>query len=94
MAPSEDPIEVGQFDDAPEEIESVPTAAVVTGRPAAAYIDIVQDHGDEQALDHEYPPISDDEEGDEDELFDEDEYYDDALRVEDEDWEVAERGMC
>ena len=94
MAPSEDLIEAGQFDDAPGEIEPSLPATVLTGRPVAAYIDTVQDHGDEQALDHEYPPISDDEEGDEDELFDEEEYYDDTVRVEDEDWEVAERGTC
>lgn len=91
MASVED-IEAGQFDDAPEG-EPVPTTTAA-GRPEAAYIDTVQDLGEEAVLDLEYPPTSDEEDGDGDELSEaEEEYYDDGLRVEDEDWEVAERGM-
>ncbi|KAF6755888.1 atypical/RIO/RIO1 protein kinase [Ephemerocybe angulata] len=83
-------IEEGQFDDAPGDIQ------LPTGRPEAAYIDTVSDHGEavntqEIILNHDYPPTSDDEdEYDDDEFLEEDEYYS-QTRVEDEDWEVAER---
>ncbi|KAJ2919172.1 hypothetical protein MD484_g1255, partial [Candolleomyces efflorescens] len=71
-------IEPGQFDDAPEDYNP---------RGDVAYIDTVQDHGEDQVLD--WPPSSD-EEDDEDSLLDEDEFFGDN-RVEDEDWEIAER---
>lgn len=80
-------VEPGQFDDAPE--------GEISGRGDVAYIDTVQDLGEPQTaavLEHEFPPSSDEEDEDEDDsLLDEDEYYD-QNRVEDEDWEVAERG--
>lgn len=77
-------VEPGQFDDAPEEIN---------GRGNVAYIDTV-DPSTEPQLDlddHAWPPSSDEEDEDHDSLLDEDDYYDDT-RVEDEDWDIAERG--
>jgi len=73
-------LEPGQFDDAPEDIVPTPQDT----RPDHAYIDTV----DPNDLDI----------GEEDEDFDEEDdsdFYDEAYetRVEDEDWENAERGM-
>ncbi|EAU85767.2 atypical/RIO/RIO1 protein kinase [Coprinopsis cinerea okayama7 len=76
-------VEPGQFDDAPEEIN---------GRGNVAYIDTV-DPSTEPQLDlddHAWPPSSDEEDEDHDSLLDEDDYYDNT-RVEDEDWDIAER---
>lgn len=75
-----DNVEPGQFDDAPEDYDP---------RGNVAYIDTVQDHGEDQVVD--LPPSSDEEDDDGDSLLDEDEFYNDT-RVEDEDWEIAERG--
>ncbi|RXW22501.1 hypothetical protein EST38_g3368 [Candolleomyces aberdarensis] len=76
---SVDNIAPGQFDDAPEGHDP---------RGNVAYIDTAQDHAEAQNLD--WPPSSDEEEDDGDSLLDEDEFYNDT-RVEDEDWEIAER---
>lgn len=93
--PPVEPVEDGQFDDAPEDartvqiVESIsqPAAAPVDPRGGHTYID------DAAPLD---PSInldwSEDEEISEDE-DDEDEYEDGIARVEDEDWEIAERGL-
>lgn len=71
------PIAPGQFDDAEENIQQVP-------RESNAYIDIYEPANDEVGLDW----VESSEDEDEDDI---DEEYDDS-RVEDEDWENAERG--
>lgn len=73
-------IDVGQFDDAPEDA-SIP--AVIT-RNGNAYIDT---HAPVIDADFEFPESSEDE----DDYNEDDEDYEDD-RVEDEDWENAERG--
>ncbi|VDC04442.1 unnamed protein product [Peniophora sp. CBMAI 1063] len=84
------PVEEGQFDDAPEDVQTaapVPQSATTApdSRGGHTYID------DDTPLD---PKInldwSEDEEVSEDE-DDEEEYEDGLARVEDEDWEIAER---
>ena len=77
MASIKPPIAPGQFDDAEENVQQVP-------REGNAYIDIYESANDAVGLD--WPESSEDEEED-----DIDEEYDDS-RVEDEDWENAERG--
>jgi len=71
------PIDPGQFDDAEENVQQVP-------RESDAYIDIYEPTNDEVGLDW----IESSQDEDEDDI---DEEYDDS-RVEDEDWENAERG--
>jgi hypothetical protein len=71
------PITPGQFDDAEENVQQVP-------RESNAYIDIYEPANDEVGLDW----LESSEDEDEDDI---DEGYDDS-RVEDEDWENAERG--
>lgn len=72
------PVEPGQFDDAPELQQNEQTL----NREGGAYID-TYDFEDDEDLDE-----------DDDEDFEEDldDTYNDN-RVEDEDWEIAERGM-
>lgn len=80
MASLAAPVEPGQFDDAPETHNSGET---VVNRDGSAYIDTY--HLDE---DGEF-----DDEDEDDDFEDEiDDTYDEN-RVEDEDWEIAERGM-
>ena len=93
MSPAE-PLEDGQFDDAPEDVQTSlsatpalqPMTASADPRGGHSYID------DDAPVD---PNInldwSEDEELSEDET-DEDEFENSFARVEDEDWEIAERG--
>ena len=69
----------GQFDDAPEDI-----------RGSVAYIDTAEpDISSLQEVNLEWPSSEEDE--DEDDVYEDEEYFDEG-RVEDEDWEIAERG--
>ncbi|KAH6912610.1 atypical/RIO/RIO1 protein kinase [Coprinopsis sp. MPI-PUGE-AT-0042] len=71
--------EGGQFEDAPEDF-----------RGNVAYIDTVQDNDlASQDPNLEWPSSEEEEEND-DNAYDEDDFYDEG-RVEDEDWEIAER---
>lgn len=94
MSPVET-IEDGQFDDAPEDAQTVqsgepiaqPAAAPVDPRGGHTYID--EDTTVDPNINLDW---SEDEEVSEDEEYEE-EYEDGIARVEDEDWEIAERGM-
>lgn len=77
MAPIIPPIDPGQFDDAEDDVQPAP-------RESNAYIDICEPANDEVGSDW----IESSQDEDEDDI---DEEYDDS-RVEDEDWENAERG--
>ncbi len=79
MASIAKPVDDGQFDDAPEQSQT----RQIT-REGNAYIDTYEPANDEATL--EWPETSEDEAEDES-----DEEYSDN-RVEDEDWENAERG--
>lgn len=79
MASLTSSIEPGQFDDAPEGQQDEQTLH----REGSAYIDTFDLSGDE---DSEGEPDGD---SDDDDM---DGTYDDENRVEDEDWEIAERG--
>ena len=75
--------EDGQFDDAVEDVTTTPIQpGSPTQRPPARYID------EEHLLEWSDPEDSDEDELEE--VFREDDYEDN--RVEDEDWEIAERG--
>lgn len=79
MASLTDSIEPGQFDDAPEGQQGEQTLH----REGNAYIDTFDLSGDEDSEDEPDGDSDDD---------DMDGTYDDENRVEDEDWEIAERG--
>lgn len=79
MASIVEPVDAGQFDDAPEQ----PQTHQIT-REGNAYIDTYVPANDEATLD--WPETSEDEAEDESD----EEYFEN--RVEDEDWENAERG--
>lgn len=87
-----EPIEEGQFDDAPEDAM---TAAFIDGRAQAgqSFIDDVEDKDEEHVL--EWSSSSEDEDEPDDFEAEEDALEHAAfeeLRAEDEDWEIAERG--
>ena len=93
MSPTE-PVEDGQFDDAPEDALTVPAQpvtqpAIVPVDPRGGHTYIDDDAPQEAGIDLDW---SDEDDISEDE-DDEDEFEDGMARVEDEDWEIAERGM-
>ena len=89
-----EPVEEGQFDDAPEDTTVAVPLEPVDGRAQAGhrYIDD-EDKDEEQLL--EWSSSSEDED-EPDEFEDEEDKMEHAafeeLRAEDEDWEIAERG--
>ena len=93
MSPTE-PIEDGQFDDAPEDAQTVPSVEPVS-QPAVVPVDprgghtYIDDDAPQEAEINLYWSEEDDVSEDDD---DDDEFEDGMARVEDEDWEIAERG--
>ena len=93
MSPTES-IEDGQFDDAPEGAQTVPSVepvsqpAVVPVDPRGGHTYIDDDAPQEAEINLDWSEEDDVSEDDDDD----DEFEDGMARVEDEDWEIAERG--